>query len=151
MLITIGAGSQLSGLLEVLNPYGPVLLLILRLVTGGGLVIHGYPKAKGGRIQAGQWMKSMGIPPFTADLATVLEFLGGILLIVGFLTPLVGLFLAIQFGSIILMKRSKMHAKFINMEQGKPTYEIDVLYALLALVFLFLGAGTYSLDHFLGL
>jgi len=141
----------LSGLLEVLNPYGPVLLLILRLATGGALVIHGYPKAKGGRVQAGQWMKSMGIPPVAADLATVLEFLGGIFLVIGFLTPLVGLFLAIQFGSISLMKSSKMHAKFISMEQGKPTYEIDVLYALLALVFLFLGAGTYSLDHVLGL
>ena len=141
----------MSGLLEVLNPYGPVLLLILRLVTGGGLAIHGYPKVKGGRVQAGQWMKSMGIPPFTADLATMLEFLGGIFLVVGFLTPLVGLFLAIQFGSIILMKSTKMHAKFINMEPGKPTYEIDVLYAMLALVFIFLGAGTYSLDHVLGL
>jgi putative oxidoreductase len=141
----------LSGLLEVLNPYGPVLLLILRLVVGAALVIHGYPKAKGGRVQAGQWMKSMGIPPVAADLATVLEFLGGIFLVVGFLTPLVGLFLSIQFGSIALMKRSKMHAKFISLEQGKPTYEIDILYALLALVFLFLGAGTYSLDHVLGL
>jgi len=150
-LTTLAVGRKLSGLLEVLNPYGPVLLLILRLATGGALVIHGYPKAKGGRVQAGQWMKSMGIPPVAADLATVLEFLGGIFLVIGFLTPLVGLFLAIQFGSISLMKSSKMHAKFISMEQGKPTYEIDVLYALLALVFLFLGAGTYSLDHVLGL
>jgi len=139
------------GFLEVLNPYGPVLLLILRLVTGAGLAIHGYPKAKGGRVQAGQWMKSMGIPPVAADLVTVLEFLGGIFLVVGFLTPLVGLFFVIQFGGICLMKRSKMHAKFISTEQGKPTYEIDVLYLLLALVFLFLGAGTYSLDHVLGL
>ena len=141
----------MPGFLEVLNPYGPVLLLILRLVTGAGLAIHGYPKAKGGRVQAGQWMKSMGIPPVAADLVTVLEFLGGIFLVVGFLTPLVGLFFVIQFGGICLMKRSKMHAKFISTEQGKPTYEIDVLYLLLALVFLFLGAGTYSLDHVLGL
>jgi putative oxidoreductase len=141
----------LSALLEFLNPYGPVLLLILRLVVGGGLVIHGYPKAKGGRVQAGQWMKSMGIPPIAADLATVLEFLGGIFLVIGFLTPLVGLFLAVQFGSISMMKRSKMHAKFINLEQGKPTYEIDVLYLMMGLVFLFMGAGTYSLDHVLGL
>lgn len=141
----------MPGFLEVLNPYGPVLLLILRLVTGAGLAIHGYPKAKGGRVQAGQWMKSMGIPPVAADLVTVLEFLGGIFLVVGFLTPLVGLFFVIQFGGICLMKRSKMHAKFISTEEGKPTYEIDVLYLLLALVFLFLGAGTYSLDHVLGL
>ncbi len=141
----------MSGLLQVLNPYGPELLLILRIVLGGGLVIHGYPKAKGGRVQAGQWMKSMGVPPFTADLVTVLEFLGGIFLVVGLLTPLVGLFFVIQFGAIILMKMSKMHAKFISMEQGKPTYEVDVLYLLLALVFLVLGAGPYSVDQLLGL
>jgi putative oxidoreductase len=141
----------LSGLLEFLNPYGGELLLILRLAAGAGLATHGYPKARGGRVQAGQWMKSMGIPPVTADLVTVLEFLGGILLVVGLLTPLVGLLFVIQFGSIILMKRSKMHAKFISPEQGKPTYEIDLLYLLLALVFLFLGAGPYSLDHLLGL
>lgn len=82
---------------------------------------------------------------------TVLEFLGGIFLVVGLLTPLVGLFFVIQFGSIILMKKSKMHAKFISAEQGKATYEIDVLYLLLALAFLVLGAGPYSLDHLLGL
>ncbi len=137
--------------MEVLNPYGPELLLILRIVTGAGLVIHGYAIAKGGRVQAGQSMKNMGIPPFTADLATVLMFLGGIFLVIGLLTPLVGLFFVIQFGAIILMKISKMHTKFISTEQGKPTYEIDVLYLLLALVFLVLGAGPYSLDHLLGL
>lgn len=137
--------------MEVLNPYGPVLLLILRLGTGTGLAIHGYPKVKGGRVQAGQWMKSMGISPLAADLVTVLEFVGGIFLVVGLLTPLVGLFFVVQFGSIVLMKASKMHAKFISTEQGKPTYEIDFVYMLLALVFLFLGAGPYSLDHLLGL
>jgi putative oxidoreductase len=138
--------------LEVLNPYGPILLLVLRLGTGAGLAIHGYPKAKGGRVQAGQWLKSMGIPPLAADLVTVLEFVGGgIFLILGLLTPLVGLFFVVQFGAIIWMKKSKMHAKFISTEQGKPTYEIDFVYLLLALVFLFLGAGPYSLDHLLGL
>ena len=96
-------------------------------------------------------MKSMGIPPVAADLVTVLEFLGGILLVVGLLTPLVGLLFVIQFGAILLMKRSKMHAKFISTEQGKPTYEIDFLYLLLGLVFLFLGAGALSLDHLFGL
>jgi putative oxidoreductase len=141
----------LSGLLEVLNPYWPVLLLALRLGSGAGLALHGYPKAKGGRVQAGQWMKSMGIPPLAADLVTVLEFLGGIFLVIGFLTPLVGLFFVIQFGSIIVMKKMKMHARFINADQEKPTYEIDLLYLLLGLVFLVLGAGPYSLDGVLGL
>jgi len=141
----------LSGLLQVLNPYGPELLLVLRLGVGAAMALHGYPKAKGGRVQAGQWMKGMGIPPLAADLVTVLEFLGGVFLILGLLTPLVGLFFVIQFGAIIWMKKSKMHAKFISMEQGKPTYEIDAVYLLLALVFLVLGAGPLSLDRLLGL
>ncbi|MDA4128775.1 MAG: DoxX family protein [Thaumarchaeota archaeon] len=141
----------MSGLLGVLNPYSPELLLILRLGVGAGLALHGYPKAKGGRVQAGQWMKSMGIPPITADLVTILEFIGGIFLILGLLTPVVGLFFVLQFGSIIWMKKSKMQASFISMEQGKPTYEIDAVYLLLALVFLVLGAGPYSLDKLLGL
>jgi putative oxidoreductase len=141
----------LLGLLEVLNPYGPALLIILRLGTGVGLALHGYPKAKGGRVQAGQWMKSIGIPPLTADIVTVLEFLGGIFLVVGFLTPLVGLFFVIEFGSIIIMKRTKMHAKLVSVDPGKPTFEVDLLYMLLGLVFVMLGAGPYSLDGLLGL
>ena len=141
----------MSGLLEVLNPYGSELLLVLRLATGAGLVLHGYPKVKGGRVGAEQWMKSMGIPPFAADLVTVLEFFGGIALIVGLFTPLVGLFFVVEFGSVILMKTSKMHAKFQSAEQGKTTYEADVLYLLLGLVFLVLGAGAFSLDGLLGL
>jgi len=135
----------------VLNPYGPELLLILRLGVGAGMVLHGYPKAKGGRVQAGQWLKSMGVTPLAADLVTVLESLGGIFLILGLLTPLIGLLFVVQFGSIIWMKKSKMHASFISMEQGKPTYEIDAVYLLLALVFLVLGAGPLSLDGLLGL
>lgn len=141
----------MSGLLEALNPYGPELLLILRLGVGAGLALHGYPKAKGGRVQAGQWLKSMGIPQLAADLVTVLEFLGGVFLILGLLTPLVGLFFVVQFGSIIWMKKSKMHASFVSTEQGKPTYEIDAIYLMLALVFLVLGAGPLSLDSLLGL
>jgi uncharacterized membrane protein YphA (DoxX/SURF4 family) len=95
-------------------------------------------------------MKGMGIPTITADLVTVLEVVGSLFLVLGLLTPLVGLFFVLQFGSIIWMKKSKMHASFISTEQGKPTYEIDVMYLMVALVFLVLGAGPYSLDGILG-
>lgn len=140
----------MSGLLEVLNPYPSVLLLILRVVTGGILGVHGYRKLSGGRAHAQQLVKGNGMPPLVADLATLLEFVGGICLVVGLLTPLAGLLFALEFGGIILMKRTKMQAKLIA-EPGKPSYEVEVLFALLALVFLFMGAGTYSLDHLIGL
>jgi putative oxidoreductase len=141
----------MSGLLEVFSPYGAELLLVLRLVIGIRLVQSGYPKLKGGRVQSEQWMKSMNIPPVAADLVTLLEFFGGVFLVAGFLTPLVGLFFSIEFGSIIWMKKSKMKASFTSREQGKPTYELETFFLLFGLVFLVFGAGTLSLDHLLGL
>lgn len=138
-------------MLEILGSYQPELLLLLRLGVGGTLLLHGLPKARGGRVQAGQWMGSMGIPPLTADLATVLETAGAALLIVGLVTPLVGLFFSLQFGAIILMKRTKMHAVLVSLDGKKPSFEIDLTFFLLALVFLFLGAGPLSLDGLLGL
>ena len=141
----------MSGLLEVLSQYQPELLLILRIAVGAALMLHGYPKLKGGRVQAGQWMVGMGIPAVTADLVTVLEFFGGLFLIVGLLTPLVGLFFVLEFAAVILMKKTKMHASLISLDGKKPTYEVDLTYLLLTLVFLFLGAGSLSLDALLGL
>lgn len=131
--------------------YAGLLLVILRIGTGAGLIAHGYPKAAGGRVQAGQWMKSLGVPAVTADFATVLEFIGGIFVIAGFLTPLVGLFMVLQFGSITLVKISKMKAKFVTSDRAKPSYELDVLYLMLGLVLLFLGAGPFSLDNLFGI
>jgi len=141
----------MSGLLELLNPYPSVLLLILRVVVGGLLAVHGYRKVAGGRVHSEQLMTRMGMPPVVADLVTLLELVGGIFLVVGLLTPLAGLLFALEFGGVILMKSSKMQAKLIAAEPGKPSYETEVLFLLLALVFLFMGAGAYSLDRLIGL
>jgi putative oxidoreductase len=141
---------KMSGILEPLVGYTSYLALLLRLFFGVSLVIHGYPKVKGGWRQSGQWMKSMGIPAFTAVAATIIEFFGGILLIIGLIVPVVSAFAALEFAAIIIMKMSKMHARYVSFEQGKPTYEIDVFYLVLALVLFVLGAGALSLDNLLG-
>ncbi len=96
-------------------------------------------------------MESMGIPRIAADLVTGLETAGGLLLIVGLITPVVGLFFVVEFASIIWMRKSKMHAVLVSMDPKKPTFEMDFAMLLLALVFLFLGAGPLSLDGLLGL
>ncbi len=126
------------------------LAIILRVLVGAALVIHGYPKVKGGWKQSGEWIKTMGVPPFAAVLVTIIEFFGGIFLLVGLLVPLVAGFAAIQFAAIIVMKITRMRAVFTG-GQGKPTYEVDALYLLLAVAVLFLGAGPYSLDSVIGI
>jgi putative oxidoreductase len=100
----------MTGILEPFVGYTSYLALLLRLFLGVSLVIHGYPKVKGGWKQSGQWMKGMGIPSFTAVAATLIEFFGGILLVVGLIVPVASAFAAVQFASIIAMKKSKMHA-----------------------------------------
>ncbi len=140
----------MSGILEPVVGYASYLALLVRLFLGVSLIIHGYPKVKGGWKQSGQWVKSMGIPAFTAVAATIVEFFGGILLIIGLIVPVVSAFAAIEFAAIIAMKKSKMHAKYVSFEQGRPTYEIDAFYLVLALVLFVLGAGAFSLDNLLG-
>lgn len=140
---------KLPGVLDQLFPFVGYLALLVRVWTGSNLIVHGYPKlGKQGRQQSVGWMKSMGIAGGTAVLAGVLEFFGGLFLIAGLIVPIVALFFAIQFFLIIVMKKTKMKAVFTG--QNKPTYEIDVLYLILSIVILVLGAGAFSVDGLIG-
>lgn len=125
--------------------------LVLRVGAGAALMAHGLPKIRGGwGKQSGQWIATMGVPPLAATFVTILEFFGGLFLIVGLLVPLVAGLFVVQFVGIITMKASKMNAAFMGAG-GKPSYEIDFTYLLLSLAILLLGAGAFSLDSALGL
>src|SRR5579875_3000101 len=130
-------------ILEPLTGYVPYLALLIRVVIGGTLMIHGYPKLKSSE-QSANWMKSMGIPGGTAILAAILEFFGGLFLVIGLIVPIVWIFFAIQFASITLMKKSKMKASYVA--SGKPSYEVDILYLLFSIILIILGAGALSID-----
>ncbi len=138
----------MTALLEPFLSYVPYLALLVRVVIGATLMIHGYPKIKSSE-QSANWMKSLGMPGVSAVLAAILEFFGGLFLIVGLIVPVVALFLAIQFASIIMVKKSKMKASFVN--PAGASYEVDVLYLLFAVVLIVLGAGALSIDGLLGL
>lgn len=135
-------------LIDPLLPYTGYLALFLRVVVGATMMLHGYPKLKS-KEQSVSWMKSLGMPGSTAVLASILEFFGGLFLIIGLIVPIVALFFAIQFLSITLMKKIKMKSAYVS--PGKPSYEIDVTYLLLSLVLIFLGSGMLSLDKLIGL
>jgi putative oxidoreductase len=137
-----------SFLAEPLLALVPYLALLVRVVIGGTLMIHGYPKLKSPE-QSANWMKSLGIPGVTALLAGILEFFGGLFLVVGLIVPIVALLFVVQFVSITLVKRIKMKALYVG--SGKPSYEIDILYLLFSIVLIVLGAGALSIDGLIGL
>jgi len=139
----------MTGIFEVLLPYTGYLAFILRVWVGANFIIHARPKLSQGVGHTAQQMKGLGVPAGATYAATTLELLGGISLILGLLVPLVGAFFIVFMVANSIMKKRKMQADYIT--QGKPSYEVDVLYLALALVLVFLGAGAFSLDGALGI
>jgi len=138
----------MTTILEPLLPYTGYLALIIRVSVGASFLVHARPKIAT-MPQTVQSMKSLGVPAGATYAATALELGGGIALILGLLVPVVGAFFVLFMVANSIMKKRKMHADYIAM--GKPSYEVDVLYLVLALVLVFLGAGVFSLDGALGI
>ena len=78
---------------EIIAGLGVLTALPLRLVIGAALVAHGYPKLNRKTMER---MKGMGLPPAATAGAALTEFVGGIALIIGFLTPLASLLIALE-------------------------------------------------------
>lgn len=121
-----------------LNP--DAALLILRVVLGIIMIYHGWPKLTnlGGTIEG---FAGMGIPlpALSAVFATVAEVGGGLLMLLGVLTDVAGLLLAIDMlGAIIFV-----HAKngFLASEGG---IEFPLALLAMALAIAFAGPGRYS-------
>ena len=136
----------LTGVFQMLLPYAGFLALFLRVWVGANFVAHGYPKLGKSRQQTFQWTKSLGVPAVATYLAIILEFFGGLSLIIGFIVPIVGFFIALEMIGAIFLKKTKMKAPYM----GQNSYEIDITYLMLAIALIVLGAGVISVDSFLG-
>ena len=129
--------------------FTPYLALFLRIVMGATFVMHGYPKLKDPKATL-KWTEGLGVPAAATIAAIVLEFFGGIALILGFLVPVVAFFIALEMIGNIALKKTKMKAPYL-VGQNASAYEIDVTYILLAITLMILGAGVFSLSAPLGL
>ena len=119
------------------------VLLLLRIVVGLAFVHHGW-----GKIQTPfSWMgPDAPVPGFFQMLAAISEFGGGIALILGAVTSLAMLGLAIT-----MLVASGMHAfvmkdPFVATGPGMSSYEPALVYFFIALMFLVIGPGKYSVD-----
>ncbi len=131
-------------LFGAITTFRDVGALILRLLYGGLLTTHGYPKLTSGRQGTVKWLEGLGLPGILGTLIGVLELFGGFFLVVGFLTPVVAFLFALQFMGIYLL-RKRLGKKSLT------DYEKDLLYLGGSLALVLLGGGLYSVDHLLGL
>ena len=127
-------------------------LLVLRLVLGVIFIGHGAQKLFGSfggpRISGfAKMLEQLGVKPARpmAILAGLAEFVGGILVMLGFLTPLAALALI---GVIVAVLTVHLKNGFFNTNGG---YEFNLAIAGMAFTLLIVVAGAYSLDSALGI
>jgi putative oxidoreductase len=136
-------------LFDMLMLYTPYLALLLRVVVGASFVMHGYPKLKNPQATL-KWTGGLSVPAAATVAVIVLEFFGGIMLILGFLVPIVAFFIILEMIGNIALKKTKMKAPYLIGESASA-YETDVLYILLAMTIIVLGPGAFSLSAALGI
>ncbi|MDB5080633.1 MAG: DoxX family protein [Chloroflexi bacterium] len=128
-------------------------LLILRLVVGGLMAGHGSQKLFGwfggyGIKGTSGWLETLGLKPGKpwAYLAGGSEFGGGMLLLLGFLTPL---------GSFSVI--GAMGMAWAKAHKGKPIWvtsggaELPLINIAAGTALALTGPGKYSLDKVLGI
>jgi putative oxidoreductase len=128
--------------MEGLEKLKPLALLLLRLGLGIIFVFHGYPKLFTHTREAMQSFSHMGFPVYFAYISGVVEFFGGLLLIVGLFTRIAGLLLAIEMAVALV----KVHGMISN-PMAVDNYQFPLACAAGAFALGTLGAGLISLDH----
>jgi putative oxidoreductase len=128
-------------MLSVFTFYGGFAVFVLRVSLAAILIAHGWPKVKHPK-KTREWFASVGFKPgwLFGSLAMVVEFFGGIALLIGFLVPFVAFFVILEFFVIIFWKI----ARKMPLVGG---WEIDLLILAGAVVLFYLGSGSYALDH----
>lgn len=134
-----------------------VAILILRVFVGALFIVHGAPKLYGpGRKQMRDSMKQLGIPGPLFDLVGLLEFLGGIALIIGFLTRIAASLLALEMLGTTILYLTKLYYAPIPRGFAEPMFratrgymfgwELDSILLASGLAIAIIGPGILSID-----
>lgn len=134
-------------MLKILFPSFPggrngTVIFILRVFIGIAFLFHGYGKI----IDIQGFAAEFNLPAVVAATAAYTQFAGGLLLIVGLLTPLASLAIAstMAVATVTLIERGEA---FVN-PQGH-SWEASAFYLIASLAVALLGPGLYSLDALL--
>lgn len=123
--------------IPILADYSDSVLLIARVILGITMIYYGWPKIKDLKANAEDFVK-MGFKPgmFWGTIIALVEFVGGIFLIAGFLVSLVATLVAVEMivGTIYKIKSGK---SFKN-------WSYDLLILAIALLLLTFGGGIYG-------
>ena len=120
-----------------------VVFLVLRLVCGTAMAMHGW-----GKIQNPMgWMgPTAPVPGFLQLLAAISEFGGGIAWVLGLLVPLASLGVASTMAVAVYTHLVMRGDPFVS-SKGGSSYELAAIYLSVALLLMVAGPGRLSLDR----
>ena len=127
--------------MQILDKFKPLGLLALRLGVATIFLATGYDKLFGAPGKWLAWFPKQGFPSYFAYVAGSLELFGGVLLVLGLLTRIVGLLLAIQM-AIAVWKVSLPHAGIYNVDG----YGLPLMLGVACFALFTVGAGIFSVD-----
>lgn len=117
------------------------IAILCRVFCGIVFIVHGYPKIMNLAGTSTFFSESVGIPGWLAVPIAILEFFGGILLVVGFASRVL---------SILFIIEMVCAMYFVHFERGwdvfQGGYEYNVALIILLLSVITLGAGPISID-----
>jgi putative oxidoreductase len=121
---------------------GSIAVLLLRVIAGVAFMFHGW-----GKIQDPfHWLdKAPNAPPgFLQALAALAEFGGGLGLLLGLITPIcaIGILCTMAYAAYTHISRGD---PFVS--KGGGSYELALVYLVIACAILLLGPGRYSVDY----
>jgi putative oxidoreductase len=127
------------------------LLLVVRLIWGWQFTLTGWGKLQH-LSHVRDFFASLGIPApgITAPAIATLEFVGGILLIVGLATRLTGLLLACNMLTAYLTTERQTLGTLLSNDPSKFYNADPFTFLMTALLMLAFGAGVFSLDYAIG-
>ena len=127
------------------HPLRSISALIGRLILGGILIAHGLQKLQTwGPSETTSKFEQMGapMPELTSQIATWVELVGGILIVLGLLVRFLGPILFIHMlGAVLIAHRSN------GVFASDGGFELPALVGAAGLLLAAAGAGAFSLDH----
>ncbi|MEK5443380.1 MULTISPECIES: DoxX family protein [unclassified Fredinandcohnia] len=121
--------------------------LIIRVVLGITFFIHGLDKFQGGVENTAGWFESIGIPGVVAYGVAIIEFVGGLMLVLGLFSRIVSiLFAVVMVGAIV---KVKLAIGFLGNGQ-MAGYELDLAFLAMAMMLAITGSKALALDQFIG-
>ncbi len=131
---------------EFLGGPKAVGVLLLRLVAGSAMMLHGWPKMQ----HATSWMPPEApVPGALQFLAAFSEFGGGLAWILGLLTPIASFGILCTMAVATFMVHVASGHPFVASQPGGPSFEPALGYLAVAVALMLVGPGRLSLDALL--